>query len=384
MQLKRILVSLLVVVLMLSATVVASASEDIILTTSNAVNTFDAAAATTPAADADGNLLANAGDEIVVSITINNNPGATCVDFKLLFDEAELVPVKDAEGNVVVKGDVYNLTQVTVKEGIISISSDYNSLTVSNATGVVATVTFKVAENFHGTATLDFIANGAVRKSAADMSVLPVNAKDVNVLVHSFGEGVETAPTCVDGGYTTFACSECDAEVKMNLVDALGHTEETVAAVAPTCSATGLTEGTKCAVCGEVLVAQEEVAVDPTAHTAEVVPAVDATCTTAGKTAGSKCADCGAVLAEGEAVAAKGHTAEVIPAVEPTTSEVGYTEGEKCSVCGEILKAPVEIAKKPLTWLWIAIAAVVVVGAGVAVFFVTKNNSKKRKLAEEE
>ena len=166
MQLKRILVSLLVVVLMLSATVIASASDDVIVTTSAPVETFVAAAVTNPAADDDGNLLAKAGDEIVVSITINNNPGATCIDFTLTYDVDALVPVKDAEGNVVVKGDVYELTQVVARDGLIGVASDYNSLTASNATGVVATVTFKVAEDFHGTAVIDFTAYASVKKSA--------------------------------------------------------------------------------------------------------------------------------------------------------------------------------------------------------------------------
>ena len=82
-----------------------------------------------------------------------------------------------------------------------------------------------------------------------------------------------TAPLCnADGSYTdtsaassttynycgtcqkwyTGECSEC--------ATACPHTNtETLPAVAPTCTATGLTEGTKCSDCGEVIVAQEEV-----------------------------------------------------------------------------------------------------------------------------
>ena len=37
------------------------------------------------------------------------------------------------------------------------------------------------------------------------------------------------------------------------------HTEEVLAAVEPTCTATGLTEGKRCAECGEILTAQETV-----------------------------------------------------------------------------------------------------------------------------
>ena len=44
-----------------------------------------------------------------------------------------------------------------------------------------------------------------------------------------------------------------------NPVSSLGHTEATDAAVAPTCTETGLTEGNHCSVCNKVLIAQKTV-----------------------------------------------------------------------------------------------------------------------------
>ena len=41
-------------------------------------------------------------------------------------------------------------------------------------------------------------------------------------------------------------------------MNATGHTEEILPAVTPTCTETGLTEGTKCSVCGDVLTEQKE------------------------------------------------------------------------------------------------------------------------------
>ncbi len=58
--------------------------------------------------------------------------------------------------------------------------------------------------------------------------------------------------TCTAPG----TCKDCGA----NVTAAKGHTEETVPAVNPTCKDTGLTEGKKCSVCGEILQAQETVA----------------------------------------------------------------------------------------------------------------------------
>ena len=70
-------------------------------------------------------------------------------------------------------------------------------------------------------------------------------------------EAVVTAPTCTEQGYTTYTC-ECGDSYIADYVDATGHTEETIPAVAPTCTETGLTEGMKCSVCGETLTEQKE------------------------------------------------------------------------------------------------------------------------------
>ena len=74
---------------------------------------------------------------------------------------------------------------------------------------------------------------------------------------HSY-EAVVTAPTCTEGGYTTYTC-ECGESYVADETAAMGHTEEVIPAVAPTCTGTGLTEGRKCSVCGEILIAQEVV-----------------------------------------------------------------------------------------------------------------------------
>ena len=91
-------------------------------------------------------------------------------------------------------------------------------------------------------------------------------------LGHTPGEAVkenDVAPDCdTAGSYDVVVyCSVCGEELSRETVtvDALGHTEETIPAVDPDCTNNGLTEGKKCSVCGEVLVAQEPV--DALGHT---------------------------------------------------------------------------------------------------------------------
>ncbi len=148
---------------------------------------------------------------------------------------------------------------------------------------------------------------------------------------HVYDEGVvATVATCTTDGVKIFTCTVC-GETKTEEIPATGeHTEEVFAAVAPTCGATGLTEGKKCSVCDTVTVAQEEVPATGE-HTEEVVAAVAPTCTATGLTEGKKCSVCDTVLVDQEEVEALGHT---FVAAEPVLDETGFYNVYACA-CGE-------------------------------------------------
>ncbi len=164
------------------------------------------------------------------------------------------------------------------------------------------------------------------------------------------GHTPETIPgkeaTCIETGLTDGSkCSVCgEILTAQEEIPAKGHTPEVVPVKEATCTETGLTEGSKCSVCGEILTAQEEIPAK--GHTPETIPGKEATCTETGLTDGSKCSVCGEILTAQEEIPAKGHTPETIPGKEATCTETGLTDGSKCSVCGEILTAQEEIPAK--------------------------------------
>ena len=108
-----------------------------------------------------------------------------------------------------------------------------------------------------------------------------------------------------------------------------------------TCTEPGLTEGSHCDLCGDTILAQEEI--PAFGHTAVTDEAVPATCTETGLTEGSHCETCGEVLVAQEEVAAFGHTAVTDAAVPATCTETGLTEGSHCETCGEVIVAQEEI-----------------------------------------
>ena len=76
---------------------------------------------------------------------------------------------------------------------------------------------------------------------------------------HSY-DGVVTAPTCTEAGYTSHTCAECGDTYKTDIVEAKGHVQKSAEAVAPTCTKTGLSEGIQCSTCGEFIQAQTVIA----------------------------------------------------------------------------------------------------------------------------
>ncbi len=151
----------------------------------------------------------------------------------------------------------------------------------------------------------------------------------------------------------------------------------------PTCTQTGLTEGSHCSVCDKVLVAQEEIPMSDHSFT-NYISDGDATCTQDGhKTA--KCDNCDKTdtvveensklahiynnynvtlrptctaygwevavcdnceATDGRQIDMLAHTTQPIPAVEVSCLEDGWTAGERCTECGTVTVMPEIIGAK--------------------------------------
>lgn len=162
-----------------------------------------------------------------------------------------------------------------------------------------------------------------------------VAQKTVAALGHKYANFVHKSATCTEPEVAVGKCERCDSTKTAKISEALGHYYVTDKKVEPTCTKSGLTEGSHCSRCGLVKIKQEEI--PATGHSVEKDWELEkkASCVQKGLKV-KKCEKCDEVL-ESEEIEALGHDIVKDEAVEPTCSKDGLTEGEHCSRCGEIL-----------------------------------------------
>lgn len=145
----------------------------------------------------------------------------------------------------------------------------------------------------------------------------------------------------LDGSSNTFTVARLTAQVRMDAItvfcapagQSCPHTNvATDPAVAPTCTATGLTEGKHCADCNATITVQQTVAA--LGHTEQSVPGKDATCTESGLTNGKTCTACGTVTVAQQSIPAKGHAYGAWMVVKPATATEDGAQEKTCA-CGD-------------------------------------------------
>ncbi|MEE1320972.1 MAG: bacterial Ig-like domain-containing protein [Acutalibacteraceae bacterium] len=154
-----------------------------------------------------------------------------------------------------------------------------------------------------------------------------VEREEIPALGHSWDKGsIDVKETCTDEGVMIYTCSACNEE-KKEVITAKGHMEITVESVPPTCTLTGLTNGTKCSVCDAIIVAQD--IIPATGHTYDSVITAP-TCTEGGYTTNT--CGCGYSYVS-DKVDPLDHNEIKHEAKDPTCTEKGYEEYVTCSRC---------------------------------------------------
>lgn len=156
---------------------------------------------------------------------------------------------------------------------------------------------------------------------------------------HKFetGEIVNTVPaTCTENGYETRKCSvhtgENDCGKTANItIPATGHTEEAIAAVAATCEKEGSSAGSKCSVCGTVIVAPVEL--PKLGHEWGNEKVTPATCKAEGKIEYTCTRGCGATETRVIEIVENAHNLETT--VEQATCTADGSVITKCTLCGD-------------------------------------------------
>ncbi len=152
---------------------------------------------------------------------------------------------------------------------------------------------------------------------AGDMTVYASFTREA----HSYTERVVTPSTCSGEGQKEYLCT-CGYSY-MEALPLADHSPTPIAAIPATCTATGMTEGSQCALCEAVLA--EPVEVPAFGHSPETIPGTPATCTASGLTDGSKCGVCGVTLTEQTIQPRQGHDMQY--------TDLGENHEATCSRC---------------------------------------------------
>ena len=152
-------------------------------------------------------------------------------------------------------------------------------------------------------------------------------------------DGIVKAGKCGSATITAQAENGSSAEAEFTV----DHVLQKIPAVDPTCTATGLTEGEKCANCGTVTIKQETIAAKGHSYGSWTVTK-KATCTAAGSRK-KTCNVCGNVVTE--KIATTGHKWETEYTVDTAaTCTAAGSESIHCSVCDAINSSTVRAISK--------------------------------------
>lgn len=152
------------------------------------------------------------------------------------------------------------------------------------------------------------------------------------------------SPTCTSEGYTVFSCSVCGDTYESEKTPATGHTPEIIEGKAASCKETGLTNGSICSVCNEIL--EEQTVIPTTGHNYTGNIYLAPTCTQPGHNAYRECENCD--FTEYEEIPALGHELIYHEGKPASCSEAGWNAYETCSRCDYSTKEYIPVTEHAL------------------------------------
>ena len=215
--------------------------------------------------------------------------------------------------------------------------------------------------------------------SVCDIVIIQQNK--ISKLGHDMSKWhITLQPTCTADGEERRDCNRCDY-FETKPLTMIAHTETTDSKIVPTCTTTGLTEGSHCSVCNTIIVKQE--VIPALGHNEALVNAKMPTCVEYGYSGDVVCNRCDATVTIGSPIApfghsmgdyyiveeatctqngfersdcqrtgcehyilrdivAHGHNETIISAVAPSCENTGLTEGKICTICN-VVTVPQEI-----------------------------------------
>ncbi|MCD8232324.1 MAG: glycosyl hydrolase 53 family protein [Clostridiales bacterium] len=219
----------------------------------------------------DGNYAAhwwNGGDETITS-TISYNYGTLeagyyTLELKGMGAEGDGVTllIQDADGNTIAAGDT------TILNGWFADTAYWSDACVTFCLDADTDVAFVIqldmlsggwgsVDNMylhqHASPIAISNENGTHSVACADCET---QLSDSEACTYELTSSVDA--TCTDDGENTYTCSVC-GHTYTEIIEATGHSVVIDPAVDPTYTSPGLTEGSHCSVCGEVIVAQETI-----------------------------------------------------------------------------------------------------------------------------
>ena len=274
-----------------------------------------------------GSVSAQPGETVTVPVTITENSGFSAFTFTLNCAEGLTL-------TAFTKGEVLNSAESGFFDKDLE-SGNVTWFTPESITsnGVLFNLTVTLPEDAEpGTYAISIALKDSDPSNFVDADSQPIPLRLINGGInlsaheHSYSEET-TSATCTEDGVTIYTC-EC-GDTYSEVILSPGHDIVTDAAIDPTCTESGLTEGCHCTRC-DYAVAQEEIAA--IGHDLVVTaPAVAATCTERGRTEAAYCTFCDYETVS-EEIAPLGH--DIIEEVlfAPNCTEEGASEFT-CSRC---------------------------------------------------